>query len=93
MTLGRLMSVKFAKMTRRSERMPHQEKFYEKALWASLSRNRICERVGSEEVDAPERRGFRDGANFRLGVIDTTNVNENRGKERDNQKSPNTFQI
>ena len=42
-------------------------------------------------MDAPEGRGFRDEADFRLGAIDTTNVNEKRGRERDNQKSPNTF--
>ena len=73
--------------------MPCRENFFEKALWASSSRNQICEGVGSEEVDAPERRGFRDGTYFRLGAIDMTNVNEKRGRERDNQKSPNTFQI
>ena len=64
--------------------MPCQEKFSEKALRASSSWNRICDGVGSEEVDAPERKGFRDEADFRLGAIDTTNVNEKRGRDRDN---------
>ena len=73
--------------------MPHREKFSEKALWASLSWNRICDGVGLEEVDALEQRLFRDGANLRLGAIDTTNVNKKRGRERDNQKIPNTFKI
>ena len=59
--------------------MPRREKFFEKALRASSSWNRICEGVGSKEVDASEQRGFRDGANFRLGVVDMTNVNEKRG--------------
>ena len=42
-------------------------------------------------MDAPERRGFWDGVDLRLGAIDTTNVNEKRGRERDNQKSPKQF--
>ena len=73
--------------------MPHREKFSEKALWASSLQKRICEGVGLEEVDALEQRLFRDGANLRLGAIDTTNVNKKRGRERDNQKIPNTFKI
>ena len=73
--------------------MPHREKFSEMALQASSSRNRICEGVVSEEVDAPERRGFWNGVDLLLGVIDTTNVNEKRGRERerDDQKSPKQF--
>ena len=70
--------------------MPHREKFSEKALRASSSRNQICDGVGSEEVNALERRGFWDGVDLRLGAIDMTNINEKRGRERerDNQKSP-----
>ena len=42
----------------------------------------------SEDEEAPERRGFRVGVDLRLGVIDTTNVNRKRGRERkSNQKS------
>ena len=93
MTSGRSVLAKSAKMTRHSEWMPCQEKFSNKAFRASSSRNWIWEGIGSKEADALERRGFRDGANFCLGVIDTTNVNEKRGRERYNQKSPNTFQI
>ena len=51
--------------------MPHREKFSEKAFRASSSQNRIDERVGSDEVDAPERRGFWDGVDLHLGAIDT----------------------
>ena len=65
--------------------MPRQEKFSKKALRISSSRNRICEGVGSEEVDAPERRGFWNGVDLLLGVIDTTNVNEKRGRERERE--------
>ena len=36
-------------------------------------------------MDAPERRGFWDGVDLRLGVIDTTNVNRNRGRKREEQ--------
>ena len=48
--------------------------------------------VGLVEVDAPERRGFRDGTDLRLGAINTTNVNEKRGRRGDNQKNSNTVQ-
>ena len=55
--------------------MPHLEKFSENALKASLSRNRTIEGVGSEDEEAPERRGFRAGVDLHLVAIDTTNVN------------------
>ena len=74
--------------------MPRQEKFSEKAFRASSSRNRICDGVRLEEVDALERRGFWDGVDLRLGAIDTTNVNrKERERERGNHKSPKTIQI
>ena len=38
---------------------------------------------GEEEEDAPERRGFQDGVDLRLGAIKQTNVRE-REKEREN---------
>ena len=66
------MSVKFSKMTQRSEWTPRREKFFEKSFQASSSRNRIKEGVGSEvEVDALERKGFSDGVDLRFGAIDT----------------------
>ena len=46
------------------------EKFSEKSFQASSSRNRTKEGVESKEDDAPERRGFRDGAHLRFGAID-----------------------
>ena len=55
--------------------MPHLEKFSENALKVSLSRNRTVEGEGSENEEAPERKGFRVGVDLRLGVINTTNVN------------------
>ena len=85
MTSDRSMSAKSAKMTQRSERMPRQEKFFEKALQASSSRNWICDGVGSEDEDAPERRGFWEGADLRLGAIDTTNIIKKREGERERQ--------
>ena len=92
MTSGRLVSAKFAKMTRCSEWTPRREKFSEKSFWASSSRNRIWEGVGSEEDDAPERKGFWDGVDLHYGSIDITNVNEKREREeRDNQKSSKQF--
>ena len=74
--------------------MPRLEKFSENALKASSSRNQTLEGEGSEDEEAPEWRGFRAGVDLRLGDIDTTNVNRNRGKKREkkNQKSPKQHQ-
>ena len=55
--------------------MPRLEKFSENALKASSSQNRTVEGEGSEDEEALKRRGFRAGADLRLGAIDTTNVN------------------
>ena len=48
--------------------------------------------MGEEEEDAPKRKRFRDKADLRLGVIEQTNVEGERGRERDKQKSTNTDQ-
>ena len=61
--------------------MPRLEKFLENALKASSSRNQTLEGEGSKDEEAQERRGFRVGDDLRLGAIDTTNVNRNRGKK------------
>ena len=50
--------------------MPHREKFSKKSDLAFSSRNRMCEGVGLEEVDASEQRGFWDGVDLRLGVVE-----------------------
>ena len=43
-------------------------------------------------MDAPERKGFRDGVDLHLGAIDTDYHKQKREgekeRERDNQKSP-----
>ena len=65
--------------------MPHLEKFFENALKASSSLNRTLEGEGSEDEEAPERRGFRAGVDLHLGAINTTNVNRNRGRKREEQ--------
>ena len=70
MTVGRSMSKKSDKMTWRSEWIPHLEKFSKKSDLAFSSRNRIEKGVGLEEVDAPERRGFRVGVDLRLSAIE-----------------------
>ena len=73
--------------------MPRLEKFSKNALEASSSQNRTLEGEGLEDEEAPERKGFRVGVDLRLSVIDTTNVNRNRGRKRkDNQKSPKQHQ-
>ena len=73
--------------------MPRLEKFSENALKASSSWNQTLKGEGSENEEAPERRGFRAGVDLRLGAIDTTNVNRKRGKKRkDNQNSPKQHQ-
>ena len=54
----------------------------------------MWEGVGSEEDDALERKGFWDGADLRLGAIDTTNVNRRKGERKKyNQKSSKAIQI
>ena len=73
--------------------MPRLEKFSENALEASSSQNRTLEGEGLEDEEAPEQKRFRVGVDLRLSVIDTTNVNRNRGRKRkDNQKSPKQHQ-
>ena len=73
--------------------MPRLAKFSENALKASSSWNQTLKGEGSENEEAPERRGFRVGVDLCLGAIDTTNVNRKRGRKRkDNQKSPKQHQ-
>ena len=84
MTSGRSVSAKSAKMTRRFEWTPRREKFSKKTFRASSSWNRIWEGVGSEDEDnALECKWFWDGADLRLGAIDTTNVNRKRWREKE----------
>ena len=40
---------------------------------------------GEEEEDVPERRGFWDGVDLRLGAIEQTNARK-RGRKRDAEK-------
>ena len=82
MTEKRSMSAKSDKTTWRSKWMPCLEKFFENALKASSSRNRIWDRVGSEDEEALEWRGFRAGVDLHRCAIDTTNVNRKRGIKR-----------
>ena len=42
----------------------------------------MVEGEGLEDEEALEQRGFRTGVDLRLGAMDTTNVNRNRGRER-----------
>ena len=92
MTEGRSMSAKSDKMTWHSEWMPRLEKFSENALKASSSRNRIWDKVGSDDEEALERRGFRVGVDLCFGAIDMTNVNRKRGRERNTiRKVPSNF--
>ena len=82
------MSAKSDSMTWRSKRMPYLEKFSENSLKALSSRNRTIEREGSEDEEAPERKGFRAGVDLRLGAIDTSNISNREGeKERQFEKS------
>ena len=65
--------------------MPCLEKFSKNALKASSSWNRTLEGEGSEDEEASERRGFWAGVDLRLGAIDMTNINRNRGRKREKQ--------
>ena len=64
------MSEKSDKMTWCFKWTPRREKFSKKSDLVFLSRNRMCEGVGLEEVDASEQRGFQDGVDLRLGAIE-----------------------
>ena len=70
--------------------MPRLEKFSKNALKASSSRNRTLEGEGSEDEEAPERRGFRAGVDLCLVAINPTNINriKERKKKKNNQKIP-----
>ena len=69
-------------------------KVLENALKASSLWNRIWDREGSDEEEAPERRGFQVGVDLCLGAIDMTNVNGQRGRERMTiRKVPNNSNI
>ena len=72
--------------------MPRLEKFSKNALKASSSWNQTLEGEGSEDEEAPERRGFQAGVDLRLGAIDTTNVNKKKRekKKRQSEKSQAT---
>ena len=65
--------------------MPRLEKFSENALKASSSWNQTLEGEGSEDEEAPKQRGLWVGVDVHLGAIDTTNVNRNRGRKREEQ--------
>ena len=84
-TEGRLVSAKSNRTTWHFKWMPCVEKFFENALKASSSRNWTLEGEGSEDKEAPEWRGFQVWVDLRLGAIDTTNINRNRGRERKRQ--------
>ena len=52
--------------------MPRREKFWKKSDLAFSSQNRMWEGVGSkgeEEEDAPERKGFQNEVDLRLGAM------------------------
>ena len=89
MTEGRSISAKSNKMTWRSKWMPRLEKFSKNALKASSSRNRTLEGEGSEDEEAPERRGFRAGVDLCLVAINPTNIN--RIKERKKRRTIRKF--
>ena len=62
--------------------MPRLEKLSENALKASSSQNRTLGGEGLEDEEAPKRRGFQAGVDLRLGAIDMTNVNRNKGRKK-----------
>ena len=84
MTVGRSVSEKSERITWHFEWMLHLEKFSEKSWRALSSRNLTWQGVGSEEEDAPERRGFRDGAHLHLGAMRRL-FKRKRERERERQ--------
>ena len=65
--------------------MARLKKFFENALKASSSWNRTLEGEGLEDEEALERRRFWARVDLRLGAIDTTKINRNRGRKRKEQ--------
>ena len=63
--------------------MPRQEKFSKKSDLAFSSQNRTEKGVVSAEKDAPERIGFRDGADLRLGAIEG---DQHKRRERERKR-------
>ena len=91
MTVGRSVSVKFARMTWRSEWTPHLV-LRECLMGIIITKPKRGRGEESEDEEAPKWRGFRAGVDLRLGVIDTTNVNKKRGRERKTiRKVPRNF--
>ena len=73
--------------------MPCLEKFSENALKASSSWNQTLEDEGSKDEEALERRAFRVGVDLRLGAIDTTNVNRNKERKREQSEKSQAISI
>ena len=65
--------------------MPRREKFSKKSLRALSSWNRTREGLVLKEEDAPKRRGFWDGVNFRLGAIEQL-TKRNRERKKHTKK-------
>ena len=69
-----------------------REKFSENSDLAFSSQNLTWEGVGLEE-DAPERRGFWDGVDLRLGAIKQTNARKREGERETCRKSTKQINI
>ena len=63
------------------------EKFFEKSDLAFSSRNLTWKGVGLEE-DAPERRGFWDGVDFRLSAIEQLTERKREKEKVTHRKAP-----
>ena len=71
--------------------MSRHENFSKKALRALSSQNLTWEGVestGGEEKDALERRGFRDGMDFRLGAIEQLTERKRERERKTHRKVP-----
>ena len=91
MTVGRSVSVKFARMTWRSEWTPHLV-LRECLMGIIITKPKRGRGEESEDEEAPKWRGFRAGVDLRLGAIDTTTVNKKRGRKRKTiRKVPSYF--
>ena len=91
MIVGKAISEKSDRTTRRSKWIPCLEKFSKKSWWAFLSQNQTWVGVGSEE-DVLEQRRFRDGVDLRLGAMCSLSKREREGERERNKKKKKSQQ-
>ena len=66
--------------------MPRLQKFSKKSFKALSSQNRTRDGVGSDEEDAPKRKGFQDEVDFHLGAMIQLTERKREGERETSKK-------